>query len=164
MKAIFTCKLYLASSRKDRILAAIQNPINSELVTQLRKYLDDESVEDIHMDESDSGDDEPISNEPTVDEDIEISEDFDSNDEVNPPSQSSYSDDDILDALNQDSKSAGARRVDTQDSELWVYYSDNMNLDTVMESVISQVNELIPTASFNRLARTSNAIVFTIDK
>lgn len=39
---IFACKVYKSSNRKDKIKAAIQNPINSELVEQLRSYLDDE--------------------------------------------------------------------------------------------------------------------------
>jgi len=39
---IFACKLYRASSRKNEIKAAMENPLNKELVTQLRSYLDDE--------------------------------------------------------------------------------------------------------------------------
>lgn len=42
MKAIFACKLYKSSKRKDKINAAIQNPVNSELVSQLAEYLDEE--------------------------------------------------------------------------------------------------------------------------
>lgn len=38
---IFASKLYRFSNRKDKIRAAIENPINLELVTQLRSYLDD---------------------------------------------------------------------------------------------------------------------------
>lgn len=42
MKAIFACKLYKASKRKDKIQAALQNPVNAELVKQLDEYLGEE--------------------------------------------------------------------------------------------------------------------------
>lgn len=42
MKAIFACKLYKSSERKDKIKAALQNPINAELVEQLDEYLGEE--------------------------------------------------------------------------------------------------------------------------
>lgn len=40
MKAIFASKLYKASPRKSAIQSALNDPINSELVQQLRTYLD----------------------------------------------------------------------------------------------------------------------------
>ena len=42
MQAIFNSKFYKASSRKDKIHAALENPINTELVKQLATYLDEE--------------------------------------------------------------------------------------------------------------------------
>ena len=42
MKAIYASKLYRASNRKDKIEAAIADPVNLELVTQLKSYLDEE--------------------------------------------------------------------------------------------------------------------------
>lgn len=45
MEAIYSCKLFQNSSRKQAIKAAIQDPLNVELVTQLREYLDPEYVE-----------------------------------------------------------------------------------------------------------------------
>ena len=42
MKAIFASKLYKASSRKDRIQAALNSLGNSELVQQLASSLDEE--------------------------------------------------------------------------------------------------------------------------
>lgn len=42
MKAIYACKLYKASNRKSKIEAAIADPLNLELVTQLKSYLDEE--------------------------------------------------------------------------------------------------------------------------
>lgn len=41
MKAIFASKLYKASSHKDKIKAALKDPINKELVQQLSEYLDE---------------------------------------------------------------------------------------------------------------------------
>ena len=46
MKAIYACKMYRSSKRKDKIRAAINNPINQELVQQLKDYLDYEVVDD----------------------------------------------------------------------------------------------------------------------
>lgn len=42
MKAIYASKLYKASPRKEKIRAALENPVNAELVTQLAEYLDEE--------------------------------------------------------------------------------------------------------------------------
>ena len=42
MYAIYSCKLYKNSTRKDKIKAAISNPLNAELVSQLKSYLDPE--------------------------------------------------------------------------------------------------------------------------
>ena len=43
LKRIYSSKLYVTSTRKDRIHAAIQDPINAELVQQLADYLDDDA-------------------------------------------------------------------------------------------------------------------------
>lgn len=42
MKAIYACKLYKSSPRKDKIKCAMQNPVNAELVAQLAEHLDEE--------------------------------------------------------------------------------------------------------------------------
>lgn len=42
MNAIFACKLYKSSTRKQKIQAALKNPVNAELVKQLSECLDDE--------------------------------------------------------------------------------------------------------------------------
>ena len=52
MKAIYSCKLYKASKRKDKIRAAIADPLNTELVTQLRSYLDDDFQDELEEAES----------------------------------------------------------------------------------------------------------------
>ena len=48
MKSIYACKLYRVSSRKSNIVAAMENPINKELVEQISSYLDDEYEEKLH--------------------------------------------------------------------------------------------------------------------
>lgn len=57
MKAIYSCKLYKTHPRKDKIKAAISNPINAELVSQLRSYLDDEYQHLADRPETDISDD-----------------------------------------------------------------------------------------------------------
>lgn len=47
LQRVYSSKLYVTSSRKDRIHAAIQNPINAELVQQLSEYLDDAGQEEL---------------------------------------------------------------------------------------------------------------------
>ena len=49
MYKILNCKLYKASPRKDKILAAMQNPNNKGLMVQLAKYLDDEYQTDEYL-------------------------------------------------------------------------------------------------------------------
>lgn len=65
MANILASKLFLTSSRQKEILSAIKDPINSELVSQMKDYLDEEfispeylgdnSVEDIPADTSSEG-------------------------------------------------------------------------------------------------------------
>lgn len=43
LKRIYSSKVYVTSTRKDRIHAAIQDPINAELVQQISDYLDDDA-------------------------------------------------------------------------------------------------------------------------
>jgi hypothetical protein len=42
VKQLYACKMYKSSTRKSKIQAALSNPVNQPLVTQLRSYLDDE--------------------------------------------------------------------------------------------------------------------------
>lgn len=50
MVSIYNCKMFRCSPRKDFIISAMQNPVNHELVQQLRDYIDvdqpDEMVKD----------------------------------------------------------------------------------------------------------------------
>lgn len=50
MTSIFSSKLYKASNHKERVRAAWSNPLNAELVTQLRSYLDDEYLDPKYLD------------------------------------------------------------------------------------------------------------------
>lgn len=50
MKNIFASKLYLSSTRKTRIMAAIKDPNNLELVQQVAEYLDDEFIDPKYLD------------------------------------------------------------------------------------------------------------------
>jgi len=47
LSKIYSSKLYLTSNRQDKIHAAIQNPVNLELVQQVAAYLDDDSKKDL---------------------------------------------------------------------------------------------------------------------
>lgn len=55
MISIYSCKMFRSSSRKDSIVSAIENPINSELVQQLKEYID---IPDARKDVAE---DEPVS-------------------------------------------------------------------------------------------------------
>lgn len=50
MEAIFSSKVYRYSDRKEKIGAALADPVNAELVKQLKKYLDPEYQHSIYLD------------------------------------------------------------------------------------------------------------------
>lgn len=233
MNAIFASKLYKTSTRKGKIASALQNPINTELVKQLKSYLDEpEDVtdaleeEDIQTErdterfQDDSGikvEEKPVAksqpksesvpseltkfhspsegdSEGIADENSEedsSNEDESDKDESNedksdsevkeskrvqgatvlytPPVQASCCDQVRIDAeilkgtLNGREDTAGVSRINVKDEELWIYYQDKVNLNSVMEPVISLMNAAdFAHLEFNRLARSSNAIVFDI--
>lgn len=49
LQRIYSSKIYVTSNRKDRIHAAIQDPINAELVQQLSEYLDDTAKQELDL-------------------------------------------------------------------------------------------------------------------
>ena len=195
--------VYSGSSRKAAILAAATNPINTELVTQLVRYLDEEYLkpkEEFVRDDSENGSTEasgepatqpnllPPSNEPSFSgsdhfeslasmfgDDVELPEESaepeeasakpeeESEPEVASSTNATASLEDIsasiASTLNAVDTTSGVRSAKVLGTELWIYYKDNINLNSVMESVIDAVapHEL----EFNRLARSHNAIVFT---
>lgn len=228
MKAIYSCKLYKASKRKDKIQAAITNPMNSELVTQLAEYLDEEyqnpiytegegsvNSTDVSLDSKSSADDsssassspdgttsgglgsfpasrldfEPYSEEDDSELEIdnesqsdleadgelvndsevsEVSDADDLNDDVEIESSDSIEvdlTDEIRALLNDSEEASGVNRVLSKESELWVYYNDDVNLNNVMGPAIELVSKSgYSSLEFNRLARSANAIVFQVDE
>lgn len=69
----------------------------------------------------------------------------------------------IMGTLNSVDDTAGVSRIQIKDNELWIYYLDSINLNTVMSDVIARLyNSGYYYLEFNRLARTDNAIVFEI--
>jgi len=221
MKAIYSCKLYVNSNNKDRIVAAIKDPINIELVKQLRSYLDEEYVSDEFLDVPDKVDNVPdpeYSADMDVEKDSEspASENFSEHRSVPKPENSSPDEGEpipeskeeqsdepadeeadvsessklsgsfilgsqnignalditsLVGTLNLNSETSGVVRCTlktdpkTGYEELWIYYSDETNLNNVMEAVINTLEACGYTMlSFNRLARSNNAIVFEILK
>ena len=70
----------------------------------------------------------------------------------------------IKGTLNVRQDTAGVNRVQIKNDELWIYYNDDINLNNVMANVIGVLNSAnYSYFEFNRLARTDNAMVFTVD-
>lgn len=68
-------------------------------------------------------------------------------------------------SLNARADLAGVLRVAVKEKEqeIWIYYNDNVNLNNIMVDVIEFVkNAGYDVLEFNRLARSDNAIVFSI--
>lgn len=227
MKTIYASKMFMSSSRKSSILAAMQSTINMELVKQLEDYLDDEykpidvESETNSNPDTDTGtvnksndhdSNDPVSHNtgkpayklnpnlnPGLDDDLDSIEDdttdnldseidnaSDAHPELNSASsvsglsvtantvlqqnplivtQNMFSSlvGEIKGTLNSRSNTNGANRVLIKNDELWIYYNDDINLNSMMPNVI----DVLSTAnyyylSFNRLARTDNAIVFDL--
>jgi hypothetical protein len=70
----------------------------------------------------------------------------------------------IKGTLNAREDTSGVSRIEVKDSELWIYYNDDSNLNDKMVEVISVLNSTGYTyLKFNRLARSNNAIVFDVN-
>lgn len=226
LQRIYSSKLYVTSSRKDKIHAAIQDPLNVELVQQLEEYLSDEGKVELkravseeereiekkqeasddfedspsvgsgaapsggshhssftgdaladfgdHNDFDDIPDMEEPSSEPTPDAGSEP-EPVESVTHEGEPITSSTAiiwtttDDVVSDCdtikgtLNFVEATNGVIRLEVKDSELWIYFNDEVNLNDKMIDVIARLNSTGYTyLKFNRLARSNNAIVFDI--
>ena len=223
--AIMSSKLYLAcdASKKKKILAALADPINVDLVEQRDEDIGDEykqtQPKDTDVKQSDSEDKSqetaetaPGSNPKAIRPsgssgslfDKHKDELLEEDDEWDPDSTSGTSDESDTDTvvensvkmnskqkvtadtlvtnptiginntiintahevkglLNAKGDTAGVARVNVKNDELWVYYSDDINLNNVMTPAIDSLNAACySNLVFNRLARTENAIVFTI--
>lgn len=243
MKAIYASKMYKSSKNKDKIKSAIENPINTELVTQLKEYLDEEYTEPtpknddkIDVDDNIVHDDNDTkhnntshesgltrvphpqrmandsSNTSHLDDDTDDDlnngsnddttslNDDNTDDDLNNGTEGNLDDSNIQNSSNvsnkqpissqtvlnpKDDKSdevdlaqlserikgtlnsrqdvSDVTRVNVKENELWIYYSDKVNLNNVMSTVI----DLLQASNyyyleFNRLARTDNAMVFEI--
>ena len=224
VKSIYASKLFRSSRRQNKILAAMENPINTELIKQLEDYLDDEykqldesllnsdansdsslesddsnfitennpkpnfsgapvstpqdTISDKYDDDLDEETEEPGESD-TANETFNVSQQTNASIHVSKTSvagsvtlqnplvvtQNMYSSlvGEIKGTLNARNTTCGVSRVHIKNDELWIYYNDDINLNTVMQNTI----ELLNAASyhylvFNRLARTDNAIVFDI--
>lgn len=230
LQRIYSSKLYITSTRKDKIDKVINLPYNKELVQQMSEYLDDAGQLELEHAVSetqssaapvadtsggaatsgggssspspapaggasfsgdvftDFGDDELA--------DIEAPEDEAPAEEpVEEPAEepaaaptAAASDvtgtpitaascivwttlDDVVSdcetikgTLNALDTTKGVNRLQVKDSELWIYYSDDANLNDKMVDVIEVLNSTGYTyLVFNRLARSNNAIVFDIN-
>lgn len=214
MKAIYASKLYKTSTRKDKIHAAMESPVNAELVSQLAKYLDEDyqtpeylgaDSPDAHeaeakmpedLDPGASGDFSPSDNLvhvpsggggnlPPMPEDLDAEpfSDDEGSDTIDEGGEDLGGDDlgdeDVVEEstrimsctdidsaaikglLNSKQDTAGVNRLQSKESELWIYYNDDINLNNVMTQVIETLNAASYTyLEFNRLARSDNAIVF----
>lgn len=70
----------------------------------------------------------------------------------------------IKGTLNSRQDTSGVIRITVKDDEMWLYYNDSINLNTVMAQVIDIVSAAgYDYLEFNRLARSDNAIVFEIN-
>lgn len=70
----------------------------------------------------------------------------------------------IQGTLNAREDTKGVTRLQVKDHELWVYFNDEVNLNDKMIDVIEVLNSTGYTyLTFNRLARSNNAIVFDIN-
>ena len=233
LQRIYSSKLYVTSTRKDRIHAAIDKAINTEFVLQLEDYLDDEAKEElryakneIERDDSNTdstaggadtfeGSDTPsetsrggssftpssFSGSPIDDFGDDEMGDFDISDESgdidipSPAESEAPAPEEVVESVTQEGKpitatsliwttiedisnecdvikgtlnarddTKGVIRLEVKDSELWIYYSDDSNLNDRMIEVISVLNSTGYTyLKFNRLARSNNAIVFDVN-
>lgn len=226
LQRIYSSKLYVTSTRKDRIHAAMQDPINAELIQQISDYLDEDSQEELQQavkeekaeqtsvqDTQSDGEDMGMSSgsgspRPSVGgshhsftgnvfedfggDDFEggdMPEDIPADDSAPEPEtpveettvitgkpikaacQLWTTFDDVISdcetikgTLNAREDTSGVNRLQVKDSELWIYYNDDANLNDKMVDVIEVLNSTGYTyLTFSRLARSNNAIVFDIN-
>jgi len=215
LQRIYSSKLYVTSSRKDKIHAAMQDPINAELVQQLEEYLSDEAKVELEQAESQIQPEPEEKSGQVIPPDTsdttsggggshssftgDVLSDF-GDDEFSPEETGSETGGEapeetpveettsvkgtaikatsviwttvedvanecetIKGTLNARGDTAGVSRIEVKESELWIYYNDDSNLNDKMIEVISVLNSTGYTyLKFNRLARSNNAIVFDV--
>lgn len=218
MQALYAHKLFRGSTRKAEIVAAVNDPSNLRLVTQLSSYLDPEYRKEEYLVRPES---EPevtdIPEEPEAPDDfLDLKDDFGAfpsgggfsgmpddmvgpdmegdappeeepeatSEETSPESMPEIDEPEIDDIsgveeieasrelstseiknmLNELEDTAGVNRILRKGSEIWIYYEDSMNLNKIMGTVVEALNDAYSgKLSFNRLARSDNAIVFEVE-
>lgn len=121
---------------------------------------DDSSGDDVETEDVDVEPAENESSEPEVEESVEQSTVIASS---CTEKDAALEVDTIKGSLNVKEETSGVTRIRVKDKELWIYYQDSINLNSVMPNVIDTMNALGYTyLEFSRLARTDNAIVFDI--
>lgn len=121
---------------------------------------DDSSGDDVEIEDVDVEPAENESSEPEVEESVEQSTVIGSS---CTEKDAALEVDTIKGSLNVKEETSGVTRIRVKDKELWIYYQDSINLNSVMPNVIDTMNALGYTyLEFSRLARTDNAIVFDI--
>ena len=146
MKSIYASKLYIASSRKDRIDAALIAPSNLELVQQLANDLDEEYIthENLGLEpESEEGDNEPELDEFIVDEEIDPESDLMTMEDVATPKEHS--------APSHSSKSD--KPAEHKES------SKEGDPDLMPESPANDLNNEEPTAASTETDETKESVV-----
>jgi hypothetical protein len=232
---IYASKIYLTSNRQGKIHAAIQDPLNVELVQQISDYLDTDAKEELaeavefneakeasskeaeapegnvfdgveaptssggpslgggshrsssggsippmpsgggdpfeefESDEPDAPDDAPSDDNAPAEAPSEPPADIEEATEITGVDEVSDTDEVVLQSgvlkklLNSEDDTSGVARVDIDDKETWVYYEDKVNLNDILDEVISAIkNAKYDMLKFSRLARTDNAVVFDI--
>lgn len=224
LQRIYSSKLYLTSSRKDKIHAAMNSTDtwNVELVQQLEEYLGDEAKEQLEVAKSqvtnpetndttpevapsglspsggggggapsssftgdvfsDFGTDEfegggeaagdEVSVEPAAEPEAPVEEStkvdgtsITATSTIWTTPEDAVSQCNVIQGtLNAREDTKGVNRLQVKDSELWIYFNDDVNLNDTMINVIEVLNSTGYTyLTFNRLARSNNAIVFDIN-
>ena len=187
MKAIYASKMYKSSKRKEKIRAALSNPVNAELVQQLREYLDDEYLtteyfgtrtdnteEDVNRDSEANMNDDDLSNTSHSSTSIPApphrsSELFDSlNDESSDTddiSNEAESDEDSVDNEQDSEESEVQESVDinkesvTAQTTLYTRPEDNINkLPEIVEEVKGTLNSRKDTCDVNRVLSKENEL------
>ena len=202
--SIFSSHSFIRSPYKDKIISAIQDPVNKELLVQLKDYIDFDSIPEKYKQYSKTPIDQEEHKKADKEEDNSLSkkEDVvDTKPKSSSPEEEEGSEEDdadsskasltssvsikaqtvlnsapccqanklqsevILATLNSIDNTSGVYRVTcVEPNEVWVYYKDDINLNNVMPNVIDILaSSGFYYLTFNRLARTQNAIVFEFD-
>lgn len=125
LQRIYSSKLYVTSTRKDRIHAAMQDPINAELVQQIEDYLDDDAKQELAVAEAQNNPNAPTDQAtPSGDGDFGAAPSTGGGPSGSAPSHSSFSgdifqdfgDDELADVEPMDDAEAPAEDTDVPDA------------------------------------------------